>query len=610
MCGIGGYLGQNYNKIEQNISNTLQLMKRRGPDSKNFYNKNYLDKEILLLHSRLNIIDLNNRSNQPYIDEDLVLVFNGEIYNYLEIKNELIKKNYKFKTDSDTEVLIKSYREYGDKCVDYFNGMWAFAIWDLKKKILFLSRDPFGEKPLYYYINKDGFYFASEIKFIKSLTNDKFEKNNDKIFQNLFYGYKSLNKTNDTFFKDVNLLEVSSNLTIDLDIKLKSKKYWKPKLNINHNMKANEASDELQKIILESIKLRMRSDVPIAFCLSGGIDSGFLVSCAKKIFGKEISTFSIIDKDERYNEQHEIELISNDLGIKSNLFHLNNNKNIFFERLKKLTEYHDGPIATLSYYIHSFLSENISKSGYKVAISGTGADELFTGYYDHFLLQLEAIKNTTFFQKNLNDWKKYINPILRNKFLKDPFLYINDPSNRDLVFEKNFNILKYSKKKDKFNFKENNYCDELLRNRMLNEMFNEVVPVILKHDDLNSMYYSVENRSPYLDRNILNFSLTIPPQLLIRDGYQKKVLREASSNILNDKIKNNRKKKGFNASISSIIDLSDKDVNAYIFDKNSEIAEFVDLNYLKDELSKKEIPNHISKFLFSILSTKFFLESF
>ena len=142
MCGISGYLGQNYNKIEQNISNTLQLMKRRGPDSKNFYNKNYLDKEILLLHSRLNIIDLNNRSNQPYIDEDLVLVFNGEIYNYLEIKNELIKKNYKFKTDSDTEVLIKSYREYGDKCVDYFNGMWAFAIWDLKKKYFFCLETP------------------------------------------------------------------------------------------------------------------------------------------------------------------------------------------------------------------------------------------------------------------------------------------------------------------------------------------------------------------------------------------------------------------------------------------------------------------------------------
>ena len=447
MCGISGYLGKNYKKIEKNIFNTLQLMKRRGPDSQNFYNKNYLDKEILLLHSRLNIIDLNDRSNQPFMDDDLVLVFNGEIYNYLEIKKELIKKNYKFKTESDTEVLLKSYREYGDKCVDYFNGMWSFAIWDLKKKILFLSRDPFGEKPLYYYINNDGFYFASEIKFIESLTNDKLEKNDNKIFQNLFYGYKSLNKTNETFFKNINILEPSTNLIIDLDIKLQSKKYWIPKLDINYSMKSNEASDELKNILLESIKLRMRSDVPIAFCLSGGVDSGFLVSCGKKIFGKEISAFSIIDEDQRYNEKHEIELISNDLGIKSNLFYLNNDKKIFFERLKKLTKYHDGPIATISYYIHSFLSEKISGSGYKVAISGTGADELFTGYYDHFLLQLEAIKSTNFFEKNLDDWKKYINPILRNKFLKDPFLYIDDPKNRDLVFEKNFNILKYSKKK-------------------------------------------------------------------------------------------------------------------------------------------------------------------
>ena len=275
-----------------------------------------------------------------------------------------------------------------------------------------------------------------------------------------------------------------------------------------------------------------------------------------------------------------------------------------------LTEYHDGPIATLSYYIHSFLSENISKSGYKVAISGTGADELFTGYYDHFLLQLEAIKDTSFFKKNLDDWKKFINPILRNEFLKDPYLYINDPLNRDSVYEKKFNIQKYSKIKYNFEFKENTYCNELLRNRMLNEMFNEVVPVILKHDDLNSMYYSVENRSPYLDRNLLNFSLTIPPHLLISDGYQKKVLREASSDVLNEKILNDRTKKGFNASINSIVDLNDKDVIKYILDKKSEISEFVNLNFLEKELNQNEIPNHISKFLFSILSTKFFLESF
>ena len=141
-------------------------------------------------------------------------------------------------------------------------------------------------------------------------------------------------------------------------------------------------------------------------------------------------------------------------------------------------------------------------------------------------------------------------------------------------------------------------------------MFNEVVPVILKHDDLNSMYYSVENRSPYLDKNLLKFSLTIPPHLLIRDGYQKKVLRDASLHILNNKIVYNRKKKGFNASINSLIDLTDKDVEKYIFDINSEISEFVDLKSLKNDININEIPNHISKFLFSIISTKFFLESF
>ena len=160
MCGISGYLSQNKFIADNGINRTLNLMKRRGPDFKNFY-KNCLlpQNNYLLLHSRLNIIDLNDRANQPYYDEDFIIVFNGEIYNYLEIKSKLEKKNYKFKTNSDTEVLIKSFQEYGEKCVDHFIGMWAFAIWDIKKKQLFLSRDPFGEKPLYYYLNKNGFFF-------------------------------------------------------------------------------------------------------------------------------------------------------------------------------------------------------------------------------------------------------------------------------------------------------------------------------------------------------------------------------------------------------------------------------------------------------------------
>lgn len=609
MCGISGYISKANFIADNGIERTLELMKRRGPDSKNFFKKSYNSKQLALLHSRLNIIDLNVRANQPYYDENFIIVFNGEIYNYLEIKSKLENKNYKFKTNSDTEVLIKSFQEYGEKCVDYFIGMWAFAIWDIKKKQLFISRDPFGEKPLFYYLDENGFFFGSEIKFIRSLCKKNFKINKNQIQKNIFLGYKSLNKFNSTFYQNIISLESSSNILIDLDLNLIKKKYWKPKLNIDQNMSVVDAVNGVKKKLIKSLELRMRSDVPIAFCLSGGVDSSLLASHAKKTFDKEISTFSIIDKDPRYDEYENIKHIIDDLKCKHELIKIDNTENIFFDRLRMLTEYHDGPIATLSYYVHSFLSENISKNGYRVAISGTGADELFTGYYDHFLLHFEALKGTKYLNSNIASWTKFILPKIRNPYLQNSNLYIEDPDNRDLVYEKNLGVSQYSINTFDQKFTEENYCDELLRKRMMNELFHEVVPVILKHDDLNSMHYSVENRSPYLDRDLLEFTLTIPPHLLIANGLQKKILRDSGEGVLSDKVRLPKQKKGFNASINSVINLNNSDNLDFIFDTSSPIAEYVDLVKLRNDLNVKSIPNHLSKLIFSIISTNFFLES-
>ena len=158
MCGISGYISDEKLIRKNSEINTINLMRLRGPNSDNYITKFVQNKKIALLHSRLNIIDLKERSNQPFIIDNFTLIFNGEIYNYLEIRNKL-KHKYKFKTQSDTEVLLRAFQEYGEKCVDHFVGMWAFAIWDDKKKELFLSRDPFGEKPLYYYLSEKGFFF-------------------------------------------------------------------------------------------------------------------------------------------------------------------------------------------------------------------------------------------------------------------------------------------------------------------------------------------------------------------------------------------------------------------------------------------------------------------
>ena len=209
MCGIAGYIGKKQ-VSKSAINKTLGLMKNRGPDNQDWCSLTANDTNVYLLHSRLSIIDLDERSNQPFKFGDCTLIFNGEIYNYIELRTELKKIGHIFTTDSDTEVLIKAYVEYGIDYVKHFNGMWAFAIWDSKKEELFLSRDRFGEKPLYYFHDNDGIYFASEIKFIFSLLGKRLSINNNHLYRNLVNGYKSLNKGGETFFQGIQELSSGS----------------------------------------------------------------------------------------------------------------------------------------------------------------------------------------------------------------------------------------------------------------------------------------------------------------------------------------------------------------------------------------------------------------
>ena len=602
MCGIAGFIGNE--KISNVVINkSLFLMKNRGPDNQSYCHlKINNSSNIYLLHSRLSIIDLKNRSNQPFKKKHITLVFNGEIYNYKEIKKDLEELGYKFYTESDTEVLANAYLQYGEKCVDYFEGMWAFAIWDDKIKKLFLSRDRFGEKPLFFYKNQKGIYFGSEIKFIKSLSSDSFRINTDKININLLHGYKSIFQDNTSYFKNILFLESGHNFIIDSNLNKKKYKYWKPIIKQNKKLSYSEACDGVNFYLKKSLKIRLRSDVPMAFCLSGGVDSSLLASIAVKEFNTKVSTYSIIDKDERYNEKKNILTTVNDLKCKSNLVYLNHDKTFF--NLKKLVQYHDCPISTVSYLVHSFLSEKISKNKYKVAISGTGADELFTGYYHHYLLYLKVIKNNKNFNKQLSDWKKFVIPLVRNPNLKDLSLRNKNSNYEDINSIKKF-LKKITKKNKEKKFKNT----DLLRNKMLNELFYEVIPVILHHDDLNSMYYSIENRSPYLDKNLFEFANSIPTNFLINQGYQKNVLRDSFKNILNDQVRLDRHKKGFNASINTIIDFKDPRINSYLFDKNSEINDFVNMKEIKKEIYTNN-SNQFSKFIFSVLNTKIFIDAF
>ncbi|HWP95225.1 MAG TPA: asparagine synthase (glutamine-hydrolyzing) [Syntrophomonadaceae bacterium] len=606
MCGIAGYIGKEPIATD-NIRNTLSLMLNRGPDHQAFKTFNEQKYTVSLLHSRLGIIDLEERSNQPFSIDECTLVFNGEIYNHVELREYLQGKGVNFKTQSDTEVLLQSYLYYGKDCVQHFEGMWSFAIYDRRKGQLFLSRDRFGEKPLYLYRTPRGIFFASEVKYIRSLSDSLLDINYQHLYRYLVNGYKSLYKTGDTFFKNIDELPYASSMIVDSELSCKTIRYWQPKCSIKADMKIEEAIEGFKHHLLTSIKLRLRSDVPLAFCLSGGVDSSAIVSIAAKAFNYDVATFSIIDSDERYNEYDNIRATIDDLGCKHTIIEIPQDG--FIDRLKALVNYHDAPVYTISYYIHSFLSESISKQGYRVVASGTAADELLTGYYDHFNLHLYEMRDRPDYSKYLADWQNNTGRFVRNPYLRNPELYFNDTSIRAHIYLDNNVFAGYLNRDFNEEFSEQYYCDSLLRNRMMNELFHEAVPPILHEDDLNSMMFSIENRSPYLDSNMFDFCYSIPNEHLIQNGYGKFILRESVKGLLNDKVRLDRQKKGFNASIHSLIDLNNSDNQAFILD-DGPVYDFVDKEKVRTLIQSNPQDNSYSKFIFNIINVNLFLRQF
>ena len=607
MCGIAGYFCKARVR-DSNIQNTLDLMRNRGPDNQDFrlFGTNDKESHVGLLHSRLSIIDLDSRSNQPFTIGSQTIVFNGEIYNYLELRDGLSKRGIVLNTSSDTEVLLHYFRIYGEKCVEFLEGMWAFAVYDTDHETLFLSRDRFAEKPLYYFENNEGFYFGSEIKFLKCLSGKSFSINHRHLMRHLANGYKALYKTEDTYFENVRELKYAQNLTISSKGISKTTKYWMPTCEINHGMTLADAINGTREALLNSVKIRLRADVPLAFCLSGGVDSAALASIAAKECGAKVTTFSIIDSDERYNEEDNIMATVRDIGCNYHLISATQENPL--QRLKSLIEYHDAPIATISYFVHSMISEAVHQGGFRVSFSGTSADELFTGYYDHFILHLNEMRSEEDYPLYVQDWAEHISGFVRNPDLKNPNLYHQNPNFRAHIFDASEELKGFFLKPFIEDFVEENFTDSLLRNRMLNELFHEATPVILHEDDLNSMYYSVENRSPYLDRNLLSFANSIPSRYLIQNGFGKYILREALKGTLNEQVRLDRRKKGFNASINSIVKLDDQETRDYLLDPSAQIFEIIDREQIICLLDQFPIPNHLGKFIFNFINAKIFLE--
>lgn len=604
MCGIAGHIGP-VAPPPPRIQAAFRALHRRGPDARGLFQIGEGAATVTLLHTRLAIIDLDRRSNQPFRRGGLTLVFNGEIYNHVELRRELEALGARFATRSDTEVLLEAYRRWGEACVDRLEGMWAFAVHDADRHRFFISRDPFGEKPLLWRNGPEGFHFASEVAGLAALSGERPEVERETVRRFLVNGYKSLYKSDALFHRGVKELPPGCNLTVGGNGDVGIARFWRPRYTPDTAMSFAEAVEGVRHHLSESMRLRLRADVPIAFCLSGGVDSAALASFGAKHHGADIAAFSIIDPDPRYDESDNIRATVDDLGCRHHEIRLTQSSDL--DRFADLVGYHGKPVATASYYVHSLLSEAMREQGFKVAVSGTGADELVTGYYDHFNLHLHAMRNHPDRAARLQDWQTHLAPIVRNPHLQNPELYDDDPDFRGHIYLNADVFSDYLTEPFREDFTEEPLSGDLLRNRMLNELCVEAVPIIVREDDLNSMRSSIENRSPYLDRALCDFAYTIPPEHLIRDGYAKAPLREAAKGVLNDTVRLDRHKKGFNAAFRSLFDLDNPKTRERILD-DGPIFDIVRREKIEEAMGRAELPNSFSKFLFSFVSAKLFME--
>ena len=534
MCGIIGFVSPKGEK-EKIIKKMTDRLIHRGPDEEGFY----IDKDIALGHRRLSIIDLDN-GKQPISNKKFVVIFNGEIYNYMELKAELIANNYKFETDSDTEVLLHGYEEWGNNLPKKLRGMFAFAIWDKKNKTLFCARDNFGIKPLYYYKNEDVFMFASEIKAF--LEHPQFEKVLNKDLINLYLSF-SFTPTNETFFKGVFCLEPGHTLILKNN-KINIEQYYEINFG-ERETNFNDVVEEISKTMKSSVEYHKISDVEVGAFLSSGIDSSYIVSLAKPD-----KTYTIGYNLPKYSEIRYTKKLAEMLGIKNISKKVSQKE--YMDSVEKILYQMDEPCAdpsTIALYLVSKLASN----DVKVIMSGEGADEFFGGYNTYReAIDYNAYNKIPYFIRHLlskifsylPEFKGRNFIVRRGIKLENDYVGVNkifsdEEINKVLSFKstiKNTDITKslFDKNRDK---------SDIVKMQAVDIKYWLVKNILLKVDKM-TMANSIEARTPFIDKEVFKVASTMPLKCKLSKDNTKIALREASKkDIPNEAYK--KKKLGF-----------------------------------------------------------------
>lgn len=565
MCGIAGYINKsNQYKTDKNLVKIMtDKLIHRGPDAEG----QWTDAYVALGHRRLSIIDLDAKSNQPMVSHDgkYVITFNGEIYNYIEIKEELIKKQVVFHTNSDTEVIIEAYREYGTDCFNRFNGMWAFVLYDIEEQKIIMSRDRFGIKPLYTVDNDDVFIFASEIKAIIAA----FPKENIPD-ETCIYRYlsKTVNEDIDEkcFYKNVRIFPPANYMIYDIRNKTKEySQYWKVDEQLFRDkwIKGKNPIKTFKELFESAVELRLRADVDVGACLSGGIDSSTIVGCASKKFKRRIHTFSSIYADKECNEEQYIRKVNEKWDAIAHYIKPDDYEKNLAVYIEDLTKHHDYPTKTASLYSQYMVMKGVQET-VKVVLDGQGADELFAGYihyYSNYINDLmdkntfwakcKAIKILTIMNK---EWPDVIDTvstdtIVRLVGLKNSFLFQNDNKVKDLKIKRNTQLFTsdFMNKVSETYQEKKIQCSSKLNTRLCNDVLNKSIPSLLHNEDGNSMTFSIEARVPFLDYRIVEFAIALDGKYKIRNQWTKWIIRKACREYLPKKVVRRKNKMGFPA---------------------------------------------------------------
>lgn len=569
MCGICGKIHFELDKpvLQDEICKMTDLIRHRGPDDSGYY----LKKNVGLGFRRLSIIDLDT-GHQPLSNEDgtLWIVFNGEIYNHLSLRKMLIGKGHKFKTKSDTEVIVHLYEEYGNNCVNFLRGMFAFAIWDEQKKKLFCARDRFGIKPFFYFLNKDHFVFGSEIKSILCVTNSS-GISLTMLDQYLTYGYSS---EEGTIYQNIKKLKPAHILEINIDGRAKITRYWDIQYQPDYSKTEDEWCNLLEDKLSEAVKSHLMSDVPLGAFLSGGIDSSAVVALMSKHSNSPVKTFSIGFKEAEFNELK----YAREVAKKYNAEH---HEQIVepesVSLLPKLVDTYDEPFADTS-AIPTYLVSKFAREFVTVVLSGDGGDELFGGYNKY-----QKMNNLRNFNVLPNAVGKYfwggLHHMIPNSVKgKGATYYLSKPKNSLPAYQAIWQLIERKKlfRKESWEMVKESPAEsrrvscftdtqssDFLFNMQKMDMQRFMVDDILTKVDRASMQNSLEVRVPLLDHEFAELTATIPSTLKLKGNIKKYIFKETMRNYLPESIISH-KKQGFGVPLKSWFK---EDLKEYVNDR-------------------------------------------